>query len=363
MKIAVIAHSHYPIIQPFSGGLEAHTYHLTKELQKAGHDVVLYAAQGSDETLPAQVSFRPTAVEQFKPTSEVIRYREVTYQNVMADIKYRDFDIVHNNCLHYVPLYMADELEIPMVTVLHTPPFIPMLNGFRKAIHAKNHGIIAISNKVAELWNNELSNIHAKLIYNGIDVQKWKPQNNLHKQRYAVWFGRITPDKGTHYAIEACIKANIPLKLCGPVHDEQYFEQNILPIVERYESIEYLGNLDIMKLSKIVANAAVFTCTPCWDEPFGLVVAEALAAGTPIAGFRRGALPEILDNDISVLVEENSDALAEAILKAEQLSSEKCREKAVKCFSHDVMVANYVSFYKDMIQAYDNSAKLSQCHG
>jgi glycosyltransferase involved in cell wall biosynthesis len=354
MKIAVIAHSHYPIAQPFAGGLEAHTYYLTLLLQQADHDVTLFAAQRSDNKLFYKPFCRPSAPEHFKPIAKVNQYRETAYHNLISALKQGHFDVVHNNSLHYVPLYRVSELSIPMITVLHSPPFVPMLNGFRHAVQVPNHKTIAVSNTVARLWLKESLNCQSTVIYNGIDTKKWSPQS-VEERDYIVWFGRITPEKGTHIAIEAAIKANTTLKLCGPITHKKYFEEKISYLLKKYsEQIHYLGNLNDDILSKIVAGAKVFLCTPCWDEPFGLVAVEALACGTPIAGIKRGALPEILNNKTSVLVQEDCNALADAIKKAETLSREACRDYAVNNFSIEKMISQY-------IDVYENTLNLSGC--
>jgi UDP-glucose:tetrahydrobiopterin glucosyltransferase len=346
MKIAVIAHSHYPIREPFSGGLEAHTHMLVKGLIAEGHDVTLFAAEGSDPSLNVHAFCRPTAKEIFAPTDAIVQYRENAYHYVIEQLKRSDFDIVHNNSLHYVPLHRAVELPMPIVTVLHTPPFIPMINGFRRAVFAPNHASIAVSDCVSDEWRKEIPGLVPTTIWNGVE---FGDAYRGEKENRAVWFGRITPEKGTHLAIEACLKAGMPLTLCGPVYDQNYFDSVIAPLLETHaQDIVYRGSLKRDALFAEVARARVFVCTPCWEEPFGLVVAEALACGTPVAGFRRGALPEILDARTGVLVDaDDADALARAIPHAARLSRGDCRDRADRHFAVARMIARYTAFYRD----------------
>lgn len=345
MKIAVIAHSHYPIKQPFAGGLEAHTYMLVKQLQQAGHHVTLYAAEGSDPTLPYVPFFKPTAEELFRPSQAVKEYREKTYTSLMQHLQHSDFDVVHNNSLHYVPLQRVDRLPMPMVTVLHTPPFLPLVRGFQEAVRAKNHCAIAISQAVIQSWQEIIPALKPTLVYNGINTRRWLPGPQRHN--HAIWFGRITPEKGTHLAIRAASLAGIRLRICGPIHNATYFAQEVEPYLS--ETSVYRGNLKTADLAKEVARASVFVCTPCWEEPFGLVAAEALSSGTPVAGFNRGALAEILTPATGVLVKGGIEALAIAIRQAQKLSSQACRQRAVAMFSVSSMVQGYTRLYQNLV--------------
>jgi glycosyltransferase involved in cell wall biosynthesis len=345
MKIAVVGHSHYPIKQPFSGGLEAHTYMLVEQLHKAGHEVTLFAASGSDKTLPCVSFLSPTAKELFSLDQDVDNYREEAYTSLMQLLQKSDFDIVHNNSLHYVPLQLAASLPMPMVTVLHTPPFFPLIRGFQEATRAPNHRVIAISKAVVRCWRQLFPSLETTLVYNGVNTQHWKPQRK--QKRQAVWFGRITPEKGTHLAIKAALLAKISLRICGPVHDDRYFSEQVQPLLSR--QVSYLGNLKTLDLAREVARASVSVCTPCWEEPFGLVAAEALASGTPIAGFHRGALPEILTSHTGILVEENTMALANAIEHAQRLSKQACRQRAVETFSMSAMIRGYTTVYQNLL--------------
>ncbi len=345
MKIAIISHSHYPIKQPFAGGLEAHTDSLTRQLQRAGHEVTLFSALGSDKSLPFVPFFRPTAIEIFRSDGEIVSYRERRYVSLMRFLKRGDYDLVHNNSLHYAPLKLAFSLPIPMVTVLHTPPFGSLIEGFKASVSALNHHVIAISRSVAQSWQSAVPQLKPHLIYNGVDTNHWLPASK--QQNYAIWFGRITPEKGTHLAIQAAKLAGVQLKICGPIHKPDYFLKEVKPLLSN--QAVYLGNLSADELASQVAQASAFVCTPCWDEPFGLVAAEALSSGTPVAGFNRGALSEVVTPETGVLVAENAEALAWAIRQAQQLSRERCRQRAIEQFSIATMVQSYTRLYQTLV--------------
>ncbi|MGB3139122.1 MAG: glycosyltransferase [Nodosilinea sp.] len=347
VKIAIISHSHYPIKEPFAGGLEAHTSSLTRQLQQAGHHVTLYSAVGTDEALPFIPSFRPTAVGLFNSKGNIADYREERYLALMQLLQKSDYDVVHNNSLHYIPLKMASSLPMPMVTVLHTPPFPSLATGFRASLAAKNHRVIGVSKAVMRAWQRAVPELTPTLVYNGVDTHVWLPLRQ--QKKHAIWFGRVAPEKGTHLAIKASIQASVPLKICGPIHDSKYFAEQVKPWLGG--NVTYLGSLNAVTLANEVAQASVFVCTPCWDEPFGLVAAEALASGTPVAGFRRGALSEILTPETGVLVAKNNvDELARAIPQAQQLCRQACRRRATELFSVDAMIRNYTRLYRQLVR-------------
>ncbi|MFE4108598.1 glycosyltransferase family 4 protein [Almyronema epifaneia] len=345
MKIAIIAHSHYPIKQPFAGGLESHTFHLAQQLQQAGHQVTLFAAAGSETTLPFIPFFQPTATNDSIAEEEIVAYRERRYLSLMRVLKQGNYDLVHNNSLHYIPLKLASALPMPMVTVLHTPPFESLVEGFKSSLTASHHRTIAVSKSAAKSWLNAIPNLKTQLIYNGVDTRLWLPTNQ--QQKYAIWVGRITPEKGLHLAIKAAQLANMPLKICGPIYDAGYFSQAVQPLLS--DQAVYLGNLGMQALARQVAQAQVFVCTPCWDEPFGLVAAEALSCGTPVAGFGRGALVEIVTPETGVLVPEDVEALAQAIAQTQPLSRKHCRQRAVERFSMAAMIQRYTDFYQTLV--------------
>ncbi len=354
MKIAIIANSHFPVKTPFSGGLVAHTYKLTKLLENAGHEVTLFAPEGSDFTLPVETFCPPSLIQGEIASEDRYSQWEHYYYDLLLKLNKSNFDIIHNNSYAKTPLDMAYKLSCPVVTVLHCSPFNNMIKGFQEGRKGNTHHVIAVSNHIGNLWTAKLEYIVPKVIYNSVNTNLWIPPEKkaLSNQQYAVWSGRITPEKGTDLAIKACIDAGVKLKICGPIHNKEYFNNVMFPLLNHHkENIEYLGCLNTKKLVEVVQNARVFVCTPCWEEAFGLVIAEALSCGVPIAGFNRGALPEILNENVSVLVEENVSLLAEAIINAQKLDPETCRNYALENFSDDKMLEGYVGFYNKILSS------------
>jgi glycosyltransferase involved in cell wall biosynthesis len=250
------------------------------------------------------------------------------------------FDVVHNNCLHHLPIAMAAAVPTPMVTTLHTPP-TPWLES---AIQAGPCPVtfVAVSEHTARAWRHCAP---ATVIRNGIDLDVW-PQGAGGGP--AIWFGRLVPEKGADLAVRAARAAGLELDLVGPVGDRGWFDEHVRPLLG--PGIRYLGHLDHAALAARVGAASVTLATPRWDEPYGLVVAESLACGTPVAAFDRGGVAEILTPDSGVLVgADDVPALAEAALRARRLSRARARARAVSACSVEQMIDGYERLYERLM--------------
>lgn len=348
MKIGIISHLKHPIRPPFAGGLEVFTHQITNALQSGGHDVTLFASSSSDPSLPLVPILSDDYYDDLTgyrkrrkdlPSEYIAEHH--AYFRLMSEIDHYGFDVIFNNSLHYVPITMASVIHTPMVTVLHTPPFYELELAI--AAERKNPVInyITVSGKSAENWKSLVHHCH--VIMNGINTSEWAFRAEPETDRYAIWFGRIHPDKGLHLAIDAARKANIPLRIAGGIADEKYYKQKIEPLIG--PDLVFLGLLDQRALNLEIGGAAICLITPCWEEPFGFVAAEAMACGTPIAGFKMGALPEIVAPHTGILTDAGNTAqLSQAILAAEKLDRQQIRDYAVQKFSFDHMVASYEEF-------------------
>jgi len=353
MKIGIISHLKYPIKEPFAGGLEMHTYALANGLIQRGHDVKLFAPSDSDASLnidPMHLSALDCeSFRNHEPNPDYFSQQFVqehhAYMNLMLRLAHEDFDVIHNNSLNYVPLSMAHTIRTPMITTLHTPPFSWLQSAVLCEQMHKKVRYTTVSKQNATSWEPYLS--VEEIIYNGIDLNKWRYSPRA-EEGLAVWFGRITPEKGTHLAIHAAHEAGMRIYLAGPIFDQDYYAEQVSPFLN--DDDRYLGHLSHQELTEVIGTGSVFLCTPCWEEPYGLVVAESLACGTPVAAFRRGALPEILNEDTGRLATPNSiDALAQAAKEAQSLSRENCRRHAENICSLDRMVDQYVSLYDSIL--------------
>ena len=353
MKIAIVGLLHYPIAEPFAGGMEAHTWWLAKKLIQRGHDVTLFASGDSDPNLGLSPCIDKAFSTPRPQPQALINQQEVcnrlAYAKVIKQIHSGQFDVVHNNALHPSLLLSAASLPAPMLMVLHTPPYAELVAAIKYANVHNTYNLliaVAVSKSLAKEWRSLIS---AKVVYNGIEIDSWpfiaKPLSN-----WALWYGRIVPEKAPHLAIQAALKAGYSIQIAGPIGNPSYFEEQVVPLLKS-DRVRYLGHLSHSKIKQVISQASVFVSTPMWEEPYGIVYAEVLASGTPVAAFDRGAVGEILDERSGVVVKEKTvDALAEAIVKAAKLSRQDCRRRAVSFCNIDSMITGYERLYRQLIQ-------------
>ncbi|MDJ0396691.1 glycosyltransferase [Rhodococcus sp. G-MC3] len=339
LHIAIIASNRHPIKQPFAGGLEAHTWHLAHALAEANHKVTLFAGPGSDPGLNSSclnvdyLELSARAKADVSMPSESFMSDHHAYQQLMLGLAAnRRFDVIHNHSLHYLPIAMAPTLSAPFLTTLHTPP-TPWIESAIVASGGAGTRFAAVSHHTASMWDGIVDDI--EIVPDGVDVDTW------HKGPggpYLVWSGRFTPEKAPHLAIRAAEIAGYPIKMAGPVSDPNYFASEIGPRLG--PSTTYVGHLEQRELATRVGGAAAALVTPTWDEPYGLVVAEALACGTPVAAFARGGIPEIVSPECGTLVPlDDVDALAAAIPRTVRLSRSDVRERGVRHCSAETMLS------------------------
>ncbi|GLC09813.1 glycosyltransferase family 4 protein [Mycobacterium kiyosense] len=351
LRVALIASNRYPIRQPFAGGLEAHVCQLARGLAEAGCQVTLFAAAGSDPALGcATLEVRPLGLSEaarhdvsMPPAAFMADHH--AYLSLMlglAGSAGADFDIIHNHSLHYLPVAMAPTLRTPMLTTVHTPP-TPWLESAIDAAVSTGTRFAAVSGHTAAAWKDVAGQI--TVVPNGVDSRQW-PLGPGGKS--LVWFGRITAEKAPHLAIDAARRAGLPLVLAGPVCDDGYFARHVRPRL--LGDIGYAGHVDHDRLADLVGNSAAALVTPAWDEPYGLVVAEAMMCGTPVVAFDRGGVPEVVDDRSGRIVAAGDvDAMAAAAREVILLPREQVRAHAIAHCSATAMVATYLDMYRQMI--------------
>jgi glycosyltransferase involved in cell wall biosynthesis len=348
LSICLVANCRFPIAEPFTGGLESMTWHLARELIRRGHEVAVFAAPGSDpalgavelqvETLPDHPGRRDVGAPPYVEMAEHHAYLSLMLE--LSGEAGERFDVLHNNSLHYLPVAMAGLLTMPMLTTLHTPPVWWLESAVRLDRGASSFA--AVSRFTAASWSPITE---AACVPNGIDVDAWPVGPG---GACAVWSGRVVAEKAPHHAIVAARRAGIPLVLAGPVLDVDYFRAEVQPLLG--SDVTYAGHLGQSELAALVGSSSVAVVTPAWDEPYGLVAAEALACGTPVAAYARGGLPEVIAHDTGRLAPAGDvGLLAAAIQDAVDLDRARCREHAVSDLSLERMVDGYEDLYSRLL--------------
>ena len=350
-RIAVIGPSD-AVVEPFSGGLTAHVWALTRAFQDRGHDTTLFAAPGSDPALPTidlaldRLSLSEAARRDVSMPPARFLAEHHAYLTLMLRLARHPerWDVVHNHSLHYLPVAMARMLDVPMVTTLHTPP-TPWLESAFQAGLLPPVRFVAVSAHTAAQWKPLLGEV--AVVPNGIDCRRWAFGSGGDG---LAWSGRVTPEKAPHLAIDAARAVGRRIVLAGPIADRDYFDRAILPRLD--SDAVYVGHLDQAELSRLLRESAALVVSPVWDEPYGLVVAEALASGTPVAAFGRGGIPEVVDSACASLAEpDDVESLAAAIVTAVGLDRRAARRRAEEHCSLDSMIDGYESLFFDTVAA------------
>ncbi len=318
---------------------------LTNGLVADGHEVTLFGPAGS-ETGADLVATVPHPLDEWPEVDSPPDHRiwEEMHIATMAELSARGrFDLVHSH-LHVHALGYAPLLPVPMVTTLHG-------SAWNRAIHAaltryKDRPFVSISDSERDMFP-EIR--YVATVYNGIDCDRFPPGEG--RGGYLLFAGRMAPEKAPHLAIEVARRTGRQLKMAGVIEDRHsdYFEEKVRPSLDG-TMVEYLGSLDRSTLGTVYRDAAALLMPLRWPEPFGLVVAEALASGTPVIGWRRGSLPELIRDGVTGAVVDDVAGAATAIGRLADFDREECRRDAVARLSIEAMTRGYVGVYRKVLE-------------
>nr|WP_277998596.1 glycosyltransferase [Sphingomonas liriopis] len=331
--------------------MEAHCWQLTAGLQARGHDVTLFAAGDSDPRFRIDPVV-PEHYERVFPWAEhrgsapLIAHLDAGYAAACDRIAAGGFDVVHNNSLHRFPIEPRRTAVTPTVTSLHVPPY-DALHWFVRASATPGHRLTVTSAPQLAAWWPEGAPAEASVLHNGIDPAAWPFVRQ--GDGSAVWCGRVTPNKGTHCAVQAARAAGVPLTLFGPIEDPDYWAAEVEPLLG--PDVRYGGHLAGDALAAELGRASVFLFTPCWDEPFGLVAAEAMACGLPVAAFDAGAAREVIGEAGAFAPAGDVAGLAEAIRVALSLPRAASRQRVERLFTRDRWLDRCEALYRDASDA------------
>lgn len=343
MRIALLAPLWKKVPPEKYGGSELVVANLAKGFSKLGHEVTTFTCGGSE------VSGKMVKVIE-KPMYDLIggfdwsgikQYEFLSFFELGKRMK--DFDIVHNHMgMH--PIALAPFLPIPFVTTLHSslPPDFPFLaEAFRE------YPFISISDAQRKLAP-ELN--YAGTVHHGIDVGSFKPRLEGKGDGF-VFMGTLSENKGIDIAVKSARKSGSKLTIAGEIRegDKEFLDKEVFPYVDG-EKIKFIGEVGHEEKNRLFAEAEGILFPSRWNEAFGLVMAEALACGTPVVALDRGAVSEVLrDGETGFIVGEEKD-FAEAMKKTREISRKKCREEAEKRFDIEVMAKNYENLFNLLIE-------------
>jgi glycosyltransferase involved in cell wall biosynthesis len=253
-----------------------------------------------------------------------------------------EFELVHNH-LDWLPLAFGEHVRAPMVTTVHGfsgAGILPAYTRSRSALVA-----ISDSGRCAGLG-------YAATIHHGIDL-RMLPYRAAQGD-YLVSFGRIHPDKGTADAIEIARRAGRRLVICGIVQDERYFAGAVEPHVDG-DRVIFLGSVGPRRRADVLGGAAALLHPIYFDEPFGLSVVEAMACGTPVVAYRRGSMPEVVDEGVTGYLAHDVGSAVGAVRAAVRLDRPAVRARAVARFGADRMVEDYLRVYETLLMSASTS--------
>lgn len=340
MRIAQVAPLWERVPPPAYGGIELVVGLLTDELVQRGHEVTLFAT-GDSITQAKLESVHPQALRLDKNIKEYDIYAMLQLSQVYE--RAAEFDIIHSHMGHAALPY-ANLVKTPTVHTLHGI-FTP--DNEKLFMHAHRQPFVSIS----EAQREPRLNLNCiSTVYNGIDLNKYQFYSHPQDPPYLVFLGRLSPEKGPHLAIEIAKRSGWHLKIAGKVDvvDREYFEQKIKPHIDG-KQIEYLGEANHAQKCELMGGAVATLFPITWREPFGLVMIESMATGTPVIAMELGSTPEIIVHGQTGFLCRTVDECIAAIDQVPQLNRLSCREHVVKNFSVEQMTDGYEAVYQQIL--------------
>ncbi len=351
MKIALLAHNKFPIAQPYAGGLEMITHLLAEKLEQRGHDVDLFALSGSDPGLnvipldECSVKWNSLKRKASKGEIEEGYIDNLMYSLALSKISETDYDIIHNHSMHHLPLIWGETTDKNILSSFHTPIFEDIHRGLTSIAKPQKQRFTTVSAKLGKIYADYISDY--TVVHNGIEIKNWKFHEHANPSQ-VCWIGRICKEKAPHKAIEFALKANKKIVLAGPISEKTYYNEYFEPYLHN-ENVQYAGHLKQRDLNRIIGESSATLFTSIWEEPYGLVIAESLASGTPVIAWDLGAAPEIITNNCGFIVPASKDNLfVKAVKEVAGISRVACRQRAVNFCDVSVMVDGYEKLYKEM---------------
>ena len=348
-RIALIAPPWYPVPPNGYGGIELVVALLARELRRAGDEVVLFAADGSS------LASRHLAPREWTAQlgSRQERLRELTYAgHVVEALQSLDrVDVIHDHCGFGSLLSAALSNQAPVVHTVH---------GVIEEAERTFYGSLPSTVAFVAISDAQRSTAPTLpwlgTVHNAVDVDSLLVGRADEKEPYLLCLARISPDKGQHLAIEAARRAGMRLVLAGKVEEgvtsREYFARFVAPAVDG-ERVIHIGNVTGWDKARLLARAQGLLAPLQWEEPFGLSLAEAMASGTPVIGFPRGAVPELVTPGVTGFLVSDVEAMVQALGQLSLLDPERCAAVARERFAPSLMARRYRAMYARSIAAFE----------
>src|SRR5882757_6507688 len=348
MHIAQIAPLTEAVPPKFYGGTERVVHWLIEELVALGHEVTLFAS-GDSHTSAKLEAIWPRALRH----DGSVRDRNALHMMMLERVRQRadEFDFMHFH-LDYYPFSLFSRQSVPFVTTLHgrldLPEHQPVFKVFSSA------PVVSISNAQRRPvpqagW--------VRTIYHGLPQQLLTPLPV--KPQYLAFLGRIAPEKGVDRAISIARHCGVPLRIAAKVDkvDREYFDEKIRPLLDD-SNTEYVGEITDAEKPAFLSAAIALLDPIDWPEPFGLVMIEAMACGTPVIAFNRGSVPEVVDDGLTGFIVEDEKSAIGAFDRLPQLSRKKIRKQFEKRFTARRMAQEYLAVYRSLADRSERHLRL-----
>lgn len=340
MRIAQVAPLFESVPPMLYGGTERVVSYLTEELVRQGHEVTLFAS-GDSRTTARLVAGCPRALWQEPGCRETLPHH-VRLVELVAREAHR-FDVIHFH-LDYVHFPVVGRLPCPTVTTLHGRLHPPDQEAFFDAY--PDVPLVSISDDQRQPipWANWQATV-----YHGLPLDLHTPRES--PGSYLAFLGRISPEKGLESAVEIARQAGMRLRVAAKIYPEEqaYYEREIAPLLRASPWVEFVGEVGGPTKDAFLGGAFALLFPIDWAEPFGLVMIEAMACGTPVVAFRRGSVPEVMADGLTGFVVANVPEAVEAVGRVPGLSRRICRQVFALRFGADRMARDYQAIYRKLV--------------
>jgi glycosyltransferase involved in cell wall biosynthesis len=341
MRIAQVAPLTEAVPPRLYGGTERVVHWLTEELVTLGHDVTLFASGDSQTSAKLDATW-PKALRLDGAVRDPNALHMVMLERVRQKCDDEEFDFLHFH-LDYYPFSLFYRQPTPFLTTLHgrldLPEHQPVFSTFSKV------PVISISN--AQRRPVPQAN-WVRTIHHGLPEKLLTPQPA--KQEYLAVLGRIAPEKGVDRAIKIALRCGIPLRIAAKVDraDQDYYDQLISPLISGNPLVDYVGEISDKEKSEFLSGAMGLLVPIDWPEPFGLVMIEAMACGTPVIAYNRGSVPEIVEEGLTGFVVEDETSAVAAVSRLAGLDRTAIRKRFESRFTARRMALDYLEAYRGL---------------